>query len=87
MTAQISRVIVILTNDISGMQTAPMLDKKDQCLGNPCQNEGLCIDGDYRYTCQCLPGFHGDKCQHSVFEEKPSADQTQGEPETWKAPL
>lgn len=40
-----------------------MLDTADQCASNPCVNDGLCIDGDYRYTCQCLPGFSGVNCQ------------------------
>ncbi len=40
-----------------------MLDRADQCASNPCQNDGLCIDGDYRYTCQCLSGFSGPNCQ------------------------
>lgn len=54
----------------SGLKEAPMLDTADQCASNPCLNDGLCIDGDYRYTCQCLPGFSGQKCQFRDDEGK-----------------
>ena len=45
------------------MRDAPLLDTTNQCESSPCQNDGLCIDGDYKYTCQCLPGFKGYNCQ------------------------
>ena len=47
-----------------------MLDTRDQCASNPCQNDGLCIDGDYRYSCQCLHGFSGFNCQ---FRDDPGS--------------
>ncbi|XP_078580669.1 zonadhesin-like [Branchiostoma floridae x Branchiostoma japonicum] len=36
---------------------------KDECLSQPCQNGGLCVDGDKRYDCQCAPGFIGVNCE------------------------
>ncbi len=48
-----------------GMLEAPLLDKANQCDSNPCQNDGLCIDGDYQYTCQCLSGYSGYNCERS----------------------
>ena len=54
-----------------------MLDTADQCASNPCLNDGLCIDGDYRYTCQCLPGFSGQKCQFRDDEGKITSNQNQ----------
>ena len=26
----------------------------DDCLSNPCQNDGTCIDGIANYTCSCV---------------------------------
>jgi len=46
-----------------GMEEVSLLDSTNQCESNPCHNEALCIDGDYKYTCQCLPGYSGDNCQ------------------------
>ena len=37
----------------------------DECLSSPCKNEGTCIDGDDMYTCECLAGYTGDKCETS----------------------
>ena len=35
----------------------------DYCNPNPCDNGGICNDGLYNYTCNCKPGFAGDKCE------------------------
>ncbi|XP_035659266.1 uncharacterized protein LOC118404302 [Branchiostoma floridae] len=35
----------------------------DECLSQPCQNGGHCIDGDNRYSCQCAPGYTGVNCE------------------------
>src|SRR6185295_14897439 len=40
----------------------------DECLSEPCLNNGECVDGDNRYTCQCLPGFTGDNCENEIDE-------------------
>ena len=41
-----------------------LLDK-NECLSKPCQNGGLCIDSDNRYSCQCVAGFTGINCESS----------------------
>lgn len=35
-----------------------ILDLND-CLPNPCVN-GLCLDGDGKFTCKCAPGWSGN---------------------------
>ncbi|KAM3865556.1 protein crumbs homolog 1-like [Diretmus argenteus] len=42
------------------------------CDDNPCENRGMCsplfVNGQHTYTCICLAGFTGLKCQiHTVF--------------------
>lgn len=34
--------------------------EKDECLPNPCQNGGSCLDRFNGYTCGCQPGFRGN---------------------------
>ena len=46
-----------------GINEIVALDNINQCVSSPCQNDGLCIDGDYKYTCQCIPGFRGYNCE------------------------
>ena len=39
----------------------------NECASNPCQNGGSCQDGTNRYTCRCLPGYAGSRCQVGKF--------------------
>ena len=38
----------------------------DQCSPNPCQNGATCTDGVNTYTCNCLAGYEGDRCEISL---------------------
>lgn len=39
------------------------------CNGlDPCQNGGSCVDGVNTFSCLCLPGFTGDRCQTDMDE-------------------
>lgn len=37
----------------------------DECISDPCQNNGTCIDGENSYNCTCLDGFTGAVCETS----------------------
>ncbi|KAK2172475.1 hypothetical protein NP493_954g00073, partial [Ridgeia piscesae] len=33
------------------------------CVSNPCVNDGVCVDGDYKFECLCIPGYRGTICE------------------------
>ncbi|KAM6082169.1 protein eyes shut homolog [Chlamydotis macqueenii] len=40
----------------------------DECISDPCQNEGLCVDGVNHYRCSCQHGFTGTLCEVEINE-------------------
>ena len=38
----------------------------DDCLSEPCQNQGTCQDAVNSYSCSCVAGFSGRNCQTSM---------------------
>ncbi|ELU08382.1 hypothetical protein CAPTEDRAFT_181870 [Capitella teleta] len=46
----------------------------DDCVGNPCLNEGVCEDGVSSYTCRCQADYNGTHCEEElgppVWEEQ-----------------
>lgn len=38
------------------------------CVSDPCSNGGLCRDGINSFTCTCLPGFRGGRCEQDINE-------------------
>ena len=38
----------------------------DECSSNPCKNGGTCTDAINQYTCRCVAGFTGAKCEKSM---------------------
>merc|ERR1712178_18915 len=46
------------------------------CLGNPCENDGLCRatnTGEYTFVCQ--PGFAGANCENLIFTQIESTSE------------
>ena len=50
-------------------------DNDDDCSPNPCENNGLCIDGVDSYECKCAPGFEGTECQLNIDDCDPNPCQ------------
>uniref|UniRef100_A0AAA9TEG3 Zonadhesin n=1 Tax=Bos taurus TaxID=9913 RepID=A0AAA9TEG3_BOVIN len=49
------------------------------CLQNPCQNDGRCWEQGTHFTCECEPGYGGDRCmelQDVPPPEKPGKNFT-----------
>ena len=42
----------------------------DDCLENPCNNNGTCLDGIASYDCVCPSGFSGIDCEISMYRFK-----------------
>ena len=40
----------------------------DYCEEDPCQNAGICVNGDDGYTCECAPGYTGTDCEIEIDE-------------------
>ncbi|XP_078256093.1 protein eyes shut homolog [Rhinoraja longicauda] len=40
----------------------------NECLSNPCQNRGPCLNEVNGYRCLCLPGFSGTHCETNINE-------------------
>lgn len=38
----------------------------DDCIGNPCQHGGVCRDRVNGFSCKCLKGWEGVRCQRSM---------------------
>ena len=39
----------------------------DDCASHPCFNNGSCLDAVNTYSCNCLEGFNGSRCEISKF--------------------
>ena len=35
----------------------------DDCVNHACENGGSCVDGVNSYSCNCLVGYTGDRCE------------------------
>ena len=41
----------------------------DVCYSSPCTNGGSCVGGSTAFTCNCVAGFTGPRCEVSKFYE------------------
>lgn len=41
----------------------------DECLSQPCKNNGTCVDLINDYKCLCVDGFNGTNCTNSKLDE------------------
>lgn len=39
----------------------------DDCVVDPCSNQGTCLDGVKEYQCNCSPGYTGVDCQTGII--------------------
>ena len=35
----------------------------NECMNDPCQNGGTCVNSPGSYSCDCVEGYKGDHCQ------------------------
>lgn len=43
---------------------------EDQCLSNPCKNNGKCKSGIGHHVCECTKEFHGVYCEIPIKKSK-----------------
>ena len=53
---------------ISGYEGDNCHKNIDDCDGNECKNEGVCLDGIKKYTCECGERYQGRLCEEDVNE-------------------
>ncbi|KAM9725148.1 zonadhesin [Dama dama] len=46
------------------------------CLQNPCQNDGRCREQGTHFTCECEPGYGGDRCTEPRDVPPPEEPET-----------
>ena len=45
--------------------TSMLLTDINDCVNHTCLNGGSCVDGENNYTCRCVAGFKGHRCETS----------------------
>ena len=45
-----------------------MIVDVNECLGNPCQNGGTCLNTVGSFTCNCMAGYQGQTCANGIVD-------------------
>ena len=45
----------------------PVLSDVDECLSDPCMNNGSCSDELNGYRCSCVVGYSGHHCETGIY--------------------
>lgn len=53
-------VLLLLVTQASGSNPCTQ-------AGQPCQNGGTCVNSVYGYTCKCLSGYFGRRCEYGQW--------------------
>ena len=62
---------VLLTNarmvtNITNYDMILLFSDIDECVNEPCQNNGSCTDAVNAYICKCLLGYGGTTCESGL---------------------
>ena len=41
----------------------PLSKDVDDCANHTCVNGATCVDGANNFSCKCIPGYSGERCE------------------------
>ena len=62
---KILMLIIVTQHEMIKFTPLFLISDIDDCLLNPCTNNGTCIDGISSFSCNCAHGFIGKECATS----------------------
>jgi hypothetical protein len=55
-----------LTFSNGALPPCPVIADVNECDPNPCQNSGVCTDGEDSFSCACATGYDGATCSSEL---------------------